>query len=238
MAILSMSLADIRIDGGTQSRESLCESTVSDYSDAMVSGDQFPPIVVFCDGSDNWLADGFHRFHAARKAGLSELQADMRSGTREDALWHAIGANKANGQRPSRGDVRHAVLLALRTWPGKLQSEIAAQVGCAQQYVSRMKSEFTTSGELTPPEKVTGRDGKTYPTSKPRKPVVEVGVKEAEQAPVIVPSARASAETLALRESAFNAARSAITRLQEIAETNPFRADAIQDVENWINFNR
>lgn len=93
--ILTMQLSDIRIDGGTQPRERLCEDTVADYSEAMKAGDQFPPIVVFCDGSDNWLADGFHRFHAACKAGIAELPADVRTGTRQDALWHLTTHHRA-----------------------------------------------------------------------------------------------------------------------------------------------
>ncbi len=232
-----MQLSDIRIDGGTQSRERLCEDTVADYSEAMKAGDQFPPIVVFCDGSDNWLADGFHRFHAARKAGLSELQADMRTGTRQDALWHAIGANKANGQRPSRGDVRNAVLLALRTWPEKSLRDIAAQIGCSFNHVGNLRREVCAIAHLNKeptPATVTGRDGKTYPTSKPRRPVVEVAAEEV----VRTEEPMTPAQNKAFREQAFNAARSAISRLQEIAETNPFRAEAIHDVENWINFNR
>jgi hypothetical protein len=66
-------------------------------------------------------------------------------------------------------DVRAAVEKALRTWPDKTQQAIADQVGCSQQYVARLKDQFTTSSKLPEaPATVTGKDGKTYPTRKPR----------------------------------------------------------------------
>src|SRR5690348_8493475 len=40
--------------------------TNNDYTQAMVDGAEFPPLVVFWDGSDYWLADGFHRHSAMR----------------------------------------------------------------------------------------------------------------------------------------------------------------------------
>lgn len=68
-------IADIRTDGGTQSRVQLDWIAVSEYAAAMKDGAQFPPIVVFHDGSDYWLADGFHRLDAANKAGLDTIAA-------------------------------------------------------------------------------------------------------------------------------------------------------------------
>lgn len=58
-------LRSIRIDGGTQSRAELNNTTVDEYTEAMLEGDTFPPIVVFFDGSSYWLADGFHRYFGA-----------------------------------------------------------------------------------------------------------------------------------------------------------------------------
>lgn len=167
-------ISTIRTDGETQPRERLCEETVADYAEAMRAGSDFPPIVVFHDGSAHWLADGFHRLFAAKGAALSVIEADVRQGTRTDAIWYAIGANKANGQRPSRGDVKHAVLLALKTWPEKTQQSIADQIGCAQSMVAYAKRQFiNVDKQPSAPATVTGRDGKTYPTSKPRRTKTE-----------------------------------------------------------------
>lgn len=171
----SIQLSLIRTDGNTQSRAALSDDVVCEYAQFMADGVEFPPIVVYHDGSNYWLADGFHRCFAARKHGRLEIASDVRTGTREDALWFALGANKANGIRPSKGDIKHAVELALRTWPGKTQREIAAQVGCDQAHVSRLKEQFMSSHKLPDaPATVTGRDGKIYPTTKPRKKVEQV----------------------------------------------------------------
>ena len=59
------------------------------------------------------------------------------------------------------------VELALRTWPEKTQQAIAEQVGCHKSHVCRIKDQLLTTQQLDPPATVTGKDGKTYPTSKP-----------------------------------------------------------------------
>ena len=56
-----LNLDAIRLDGETQARVALDSTQVAEYAEAMRDGDKFPPIVVFHDGSDYWLADGFHR---------------------------------------------------------------------------------------------------------------------------------------------------------------------------------
>ena len=50
----------------------------------MQAGVKFPPVTVFYDGSDYWLADGFHRRNAAFSAELAQMECDVRQGTRED----------------------------------------------------------------------------------------------------------------------------------------------------------
>ncbi len=228
----------IRIDGGTQSRERLNEETVGEYAQAMRDGADFPPVVVFHDGSHNWLADGFHRVHAARAAGLSSLAADVRTGTKTDALWYAIGANKANGQRPSRGDVRHAVLLALKTWPEKSQREIAAQVGCAFQYVSRLKGDVSTSGHVSMPATRTDSLGREQPTSKPRAAREESpkGI-EMPQINHTQPAAERSMPATS-RGVGIALAMKAISYLQEIPPDDALRGEAMDSVIQWIKDNR
>ena len=81
------------------------------------------------------------------------------------ALWFALGANRANGHRLTAADKKHAILLALKAWPERSANLVAEQIGCAQQYVSRLKAEqVTTRGNV--PDRVTGKDGKSYPANK------------------------------------------------------------------------
>ena len=92
-------------------------------------------------------------------------RGDVRKGTRQDALWFALGANRTNGKRLERGDVRKAVEVALREWPNKVLSEIAKQVGCTHRYVKTVQDELCTSTKLTLPATRTGKDGKDRPTT-------------------------------------------------------------------------
>jgi ParB-like chromosome segregation protein Spo0J len=63
----------------------------------MAAGATFPPVVVFHYGQRHWLADGFHRLYAAEAAGIGVISADVRPGTRRDALKHALSANAQHG---------------------------------------------------------------------------------------------------------------------------------------------
>ena len=231
---VNLSLSAIRTDGGTQSRAALSDETVSDYAEAMQLGAEFPPIVVFHDGSAHWLADGFHRVFAAIRNGADSISAIVRQGAREDALWFALGANRENGIRPTRGDVRHAVELALRTWPKKTQREIAAQVGCSLGSVATIKGQLFSREQLPDaPATVTGKDGKVYPTSKPRKEKpVETKMETRAEVSVVQTSAPES------RGVALAYSMKAISFLQQIPPNDALRNQALDDVAAWIDFNR
>jgi imidazolonepropionase-like amidohydrolase len=49
-----------------------------------------PPVVVFDTPEGLLLADGYHRVAAARRAGAEVIEADLRRGTRHDALRYAV----------------------------------------------------------------------------------------------------------------------------------------------------
>lgn len=169
----------IAVDAGTQVRARLDEAVVAEYAERMTEGDVFPPLVVFTDGTCNadgspryYLGDGFHRTMAARKNGFLDLDADVRVGTKSDALWHAAGANKCNGLQMTHDDKKHAVMLMIQAFADKSMHQIAAQVGCAYSYVHRLKGQVVTSDHL--PAKVTGKDGKSYPASRRTEPRMEL----------------------------------------------------------------
>jgi hypothetical protein len=146
----AIKLADLRIDGGTQPRVAIDEALVSDYAEAMAAGDKFPPVTVFLDGKNLWLVDGFHRHHAAGRAGLTTLAAEIRQGTRRDAVLYSVGANATHGMRRTSADKRRAVetLLADAEWAQWSDREISRRCGVAHSFVADVDRTF--AGSLRP----------------------------------------------------------------------------------------
>ena len=160
-------------DAGTQVRSAIDDALVLDYADALAEGAQFPPIVVFRSDAGDLLADGFHRVRAYRKAGRREIEADVHHGGREDALWFALGANRAHGLRLSTADNRRAIELAYQAWPDATQTQIARHVGCTQSYVSKVRARLVGIPSHTLPDRVVRSDGRSIPATLPRRPSSE-----------------------------------------------------------------
>ncbi|HZD80277.1 MAG TPA: hypothetical protein VE646_09590 [Actinomycetota bacterium] len=60
--------------------------------------DELPPVVVFDTPEGMLLADGYHRLAAARRLGRDSLEAEIKRGTRHDALrWAAQNAAAERG---------------------------------------------------------------------------------------------------------------------------------------------
>lgn len=137
-----LNLALIRIDGDTQAREALSQEKVSEYAELLKDGAVFPPVEVFFDGSEHWLADGFHRYFATQTNGSVSIEANIHNGTQDDAQLYACGANKGRGLEMCPKDIRHVVMRMLRhhTWGQWANAEIARHVGCSQMTVGRVKS--------------------------------------------------------------------------------------------------
>jgi hypothetical protein len=124
-ALVSLDINRIRIDGGTQPRVQLDGNKVKEYSEAILhQGARFPPIDVFFDGVDYWLADGFHRLFAHQMlAGnesvvnlLAQLDQDIRRiaarvhrGSQREAILFSVGANALHGLPRKNEDKRQAV---------------------------------------------------------------------------------------------------------------------------------
>ncbi len=144
----ALAISCIRRDGGTQPRATLNLNWVEDYGQDMLAGHTFPPVVVFYDGTDHWLADGFHRTEAAEAVGLVEILADVRQGTQRDAILYSVGANGTHGQRRTNDDKRRAVLKLLNDpeWSGWSDREVARQCGVSQPFVTGLRLIQTDNG--------------------------------------------------------------------------------------------
>jgi transposase-like protein len=141
----SLPISNIRLDGGTQPRATIDVEAVVDYMDAMAGGAIFPPVVVFYDGTNYWLADGFHRVKAAEQSGMEHIACDLRQGTQQDAQWYSFGANKATGLRRTNEDKQRAVKAALLHSNGVQLSNrrIAAHVGVDEGTVRGWRERLT-----------------------------------------------------------------------------------------------
>ena len=160
----TLALDKLVTDAGTQVRAEISEYIVGEYVDALGEGARFPPVVFRGKGADV-LADGFHRLRAYQQAGRSEIEADVYQGDRDDALWFALGANRAHGQRLSGEDKRRAIEIAYKAWPEISQRRIAAHVGCAHQYVGKVREQLAPRCQL--PDRVVGSDGRERPATRP-----------------------------------------------------------------------
>jgi len=153
-----IAISDIRADPAAQPRTSILTDKVTEYVEDLANGDSFPPLVVFFDGSTHWLADGFHRYHAAVGLGLAEFECDVRKGALRDAVLFSCGANAAHGVRRTNEDKRRAVMKLLQDdeWSHWSDSEIARQCRVGNKFVGDQRR------KLIPPVTLSGQSDRTY----------------------------------------------------------------------------
>lgn len=158
---MNLPIASIRTDGGTQPRAAINAAIVDEYRADMMGGATFPPVTVFFDGSDYWLADGFHRVQAAQQLGQTDIAADIHQGTLQDAQWHSFSANQSHGLRRSNEDKRRAVDAALKHpfAKGKSSYEIARHCGVSAEFV-RTNPIYQSLVDTS--ERTVTRNGTTY----------------------------------------------------------------------------
>ena len=171
MAVKVIPIGSIRLDGDTQPRVAIDQDVVQEYSEAMKAGQEFPPIELYYDGANYWLVDGFHRFHAARKIGRTELNAEVKTGMQADAQWASLATNDEHGLRRSNADKAKAVTKALRLKPAMSDGAIAAHVKVSPEMVRKHRAALTAEAPKSGPNRWdvtarTGRDGKTYNAAK------------------------------------------------------------------------
>lgn len=140
----TLPIARIQVNADTQSRARIDVQIVAEYAESMRLGKKFPPVIVFRDGRDHILADGFHRVRAARKVGLSKIMAEIRVGGRIDALKYSLGANHRHGLRRTNADKHHAVGLALGEFDSWSDRALADICGVSQPFVGNIRRQLIT----------------------------------------------------------------------------------------------
>jgi len=142
-------LSKIRIDGGTQPRVELNQDSVAEYAEAYRAGEKLPPVKLFFDGSDYWMADGFHRYFAAKTAGKKTIQEDITPGSKRDAVLFSLSANSKHGLKRSNADKRRAVetLLADPEWAQWSNEKIASTCAVSPHTVAEIKKSHSANAE-------------------------------------------------------------------------------------------
>jgi hypothetical protein len=89
--------------------------------------------------------------------------------TRLDAIKFGFTANDEHGVRRTNKDKRKSVEIALTEWDNLTNTVIAEMVGVDDSFVSDVRGAFPSNGNTPPPATRTGKDGRQYKTSKPKK---------------------------------------------------------------------
>lgn len=195
-----LDVSSIVVSADTQAREQIDWIAVGEYASAMKEGVTFPPVVVYFDGTQYWLADGFHRVDAAKTAGLAIINADIQYGTKRDAEWHALGANKEHGVRRKDVDVRRILkkIFADPEWKSISLREIARHTGIPLTTVHRFQASVPLEQMVQrEPSRTVTRNGTTYTQNTanigksaapaPKPPTIPIPLKPA-PAPAPVPA--------------------------------------------------
>lgn len=235
----AVSVKSIRIDGGTQPRTFINEDLVEEYADAMRSGAVFPEVTTFFDGVDYWLADGFHRTHAAVKAGIEYISAEVINGTKRDAILYSVGANASHGQRRTNSDKRKAVMTLLqdKEWGQWSNAEIARRCAVHHQMVGKLRDQLSlddSSSEQPARRTYTTKHG-TQATMRTE----NIGRSRPEVERIKAPPAEESKQQISRDDAVgLRRAHEAIQILHSIPYGDRLRNEAFQTVADWISANR
>lgn len=161
-----LDISKIRRDGGTQSRVKIDEVTVSEYAEAMADpATVFPPVSVHFDGTNYWLADGFHRLAAYELFGRTDIPVNIVKGDQRSAILHSLRANATQGLRWTNQDKRRAVMTLLQDseWSQWPQGNIAEHCRVSREFVNRVSREMVASCDRSQDAtRTVDRSGKTY----------------------------------------------------------------------------
>lgn len=133
----------IVMDKKIQPRVALSQDTINEYCEAHINGDDFPNIVVFLVNNKYYLADGWHRLEAAKKAKITEMTCDVIKGTYRDAIKYSLLANSKHGLNRSHADKRKAVQACIDDPEWSVQSArvIGNMCGVSHTFVNSIYKE-------------------------------------------------------------------------------------------------
>ncbi len=255
-----ITLQSIRTDGGTQPRTCLNDWYVEQLMQTLEADGKLPPVDLFYDGTDYWLADGFHRYEAHSKAGKDTIAATVHQGTKEDAQWFSYSANKTHdvaGLRRTNADKERAVRAAIAHPKAETLSNVklAEHIGVSESMVRAYRTASESGSHKTNLPKREGKDGKMYPANKPRPtmPAYEPPAQTVaetitidkdtgevlDEPPMRMPSRYESHPKPPTRKGrGIELAHEAINVLKRIPVNDALRADGLALVARWIKDNK
>jgi hypothetical protein len=145
-----LKVKEIIVDHDVSARVHLNHEAVDGYAEMMKANAVFPPITVFSDGSNYWLADGFHRLTAAKLLRYAEIRAEIIRGDKRDARLFAAQSNITHGLRRTNEDKRRAVSILLmdKEWQQWSDKVIAQKAGVSSEWTSRLRRELVSEGKV------------------------------------------------------------------------------------------
>ena len=169
-----LELAQIVFDKEVQVRVETDEETAKDYYDAMETEEdmkKFPPLTVYFDGCNYWLADGHHRYWAAFRRGYKKILVKVIDGSHDDAILAAVKLNAQNGLRFNDNDWEKIIPLVTskKQWSDWSNRKLAEELKCSEITIRRYRQE-NSGATAVAPGKRRGKDGKLYPSKMNKKP--------------------------------------------------------------------
>jgi hypothetical protein len=175
-----MNIGALVLDERLQSRTEIDEATVSEYAENIKAGDEFPPVLVYFCGVHYWLTDGYHRYHAHRRAEKVSILCEVVHGTQRDAILYSTSVNATHGMRRTHADKRKAVMTLLDDfeWMQMSNQEIAKHCAVSISFVSNLRTSSgkqntatvkyrAPSGEVLEKKKAPGRPAKVPELKEP-----------------------------------------------------------------------
>lgn len=160
----------------TQARVALSQETIDEYAESIAEILKEHPIDVFFDGMCYFIGDGWHRFLAAVKAGLTVVPCIVHDGKERDALLFAAAANKSHGLKRTNRDKRRAleIMFSDAEWSTWSDRSIAEHCGVHHETVATVRRQLAETAsspaeaDAISPAKRVGRDEKVRKAPKPQ----------------------------------------------------------------------
>jgi uncharacterized ParB-like nuclease family protein len=152
--VVILPIADVQEADAIQPRAMMSHSTMQEYATLYEEdGDgasTLPPLDVFAIDGTYYVADGFHRLEAARRAQKAALPCHVHAGTQRDAMVFAIFANLKRGMPYQHGDKQRIVerLLGDPDYAHLSDRALARDVGVSNVYVSRIRARLVEQRRL------------------------------------------------------------------------------------------